>query len=67
MSGRLPARANLEYYRKEAKTLLKALRSGDRAARERICPVLATPLESQPSEIRLSDVQRVCLRLCQPW
>ncbi|MBI3974225.1 MAG: hypothetical protein HY332_23350 [Chloroflexi bacterium] len=67
MTERLPSRPQLEYYRKQAKSLLKAHRSGDVRAAARIkrhLPRLAEPSETEilASSIRLSDAQLVIAR-----
>lgn len=55
----LPARPNLEQYRKQAKDLVKALRSGDAGARQRVREHHPHPA---PDNFELADAQLVIAR-----
>ena len=58
----LPARPSLEYARKEAKTLLRQLRAGDREALARARSRHPRLSETAPSNVRLADAQFVLAR-----
>lgn len=58
----LPPRPSLEYARKEAKSLLRDLRSGTRAAVERAERQGAHPRVARPADVRLADAQLVVAR-----
>jgi hypothetical protein len=58
----LPSRPSLEYARKEAKSLLRDLRSGTPAAGERAARQGAHPRAARPADVRLADAQLVVAR-----
>ena len=58
----LPSRPSLEYARKEAKTLLRDLRSGTPAAVERAERQGAHARVTRPTDVRLADAQLVVAR-----
>src|SRR5262245_57827788 len=61
----LPARPNLDQYRKQAKDLLKSIRSGDAAARDRVSrvhPRVSSPERIEPANVTLADAQLVIAR-----
>src|SRR5262245_40702025 len=66
MSARdLPARPNLDQYKKQAKQLLKSIRSGDADARDRLSrshPRLNSPERIESAPVTLADAQLVIAR-----
>jgi len=58
----LPARPSLEQLRKQAKELLREIRSGDPAALGRVRAHGARPAQRQPDSVTLADVQFVLAR-----
>ena len=61
----LPARPNLDQYRKQAKALLKSSRSGDADARDRVSrvhPRLSSPERIESATVTLADAQLVIAR-----
>ena len=58
----LPARPSLEQLRKQAKELLRELRSGDADAVSRVRAHVARPAKSPADSVALADVQFVLAR-----
>ena len=61
----LPARPNLDQYRKQAKELLKGVRFGDATARDRMSrvhPRLSSPERIESATVTLADAQLVIAR-----
>lgn len=59
MSRELPAKANLEHLKEQAKDLLRKLQQGDAAAIERVRSHVSF---SAPASLKLADAQHVIAR-----
>ena len=58
----LPARPNLDQYKKQAKELFKAIRSGDRDALDRLHGFHPRSKKAEPTTLTLADAQLVIAR-----
>jgi len=62
VSRPLPPAPSLEFERREAKALLKALRAADASALQRAAVTLDAAATAHPAQVKLADAQRVIAR-----